>query len=60
MAKGAYYQGLIYANRDVEPVDFGKISLGIAEVELAKRKKERRLFNGAARKVRRIFCYRST
>ena len=39
MAKGAYYQGLIYANRDVEPVDFGKISLGIAEVELAKRKK---------------------
>lgn len=39
MAKGAYYQGLTYANRDVKPVDFGKISLGVAQVELDRRKK---------------------
>jgi len=40
MAKGAsraaYYEGLQYANRNVEPVNFGALALGIAEVEKEK------------------------
>lgn len=35
-SKAAYYEGLQYANRDVKPVDFGGLALGIAQVEKEK------------------------
>lgn len=35
-SKAAYYEGLQYANRDVKPVDFGRLALGIAQVEKEK------------------------
>jgi len=35
-SKAAYYEGLQYANRDVKPVDFGGLALGIARVEKEK------------------------
>ena len=38
MSKGAYYQGLVYANKGVKPVNFGALATGIAEQELTKRK----------------------
>lgn len=41
----AYYEGLQYANKDVENVDFGGLALGIAQVEREKferRERERR------------------
>ena len=38
MSKGAYYQGLVYANRGVKPVNFGALATGVAEQELTKRK----------------------
>lgn len=38
MAKGAYYQGLVYANKGVKPVDFGALATGVANQELTKRK----------------------
>lgn len=38
MSKGAYYQGLVYANKGVKPVNFGALATGVAEQELTKRK----------------------
>lgn len=35
-SKAAYYEGLQYANKDVKPVDFGRLALGIAKVEKEK------------------------
>jgi len=35
-SKAAYYEGLQYANRDVKPVDFGGLALGISQVEKEK------------------------
>lgn len=44
-SRAAYYEGLQYANKDVKPVDFGALALGIAGVEKEKfqrREKERK------------------
>jgi hypothetical protein len=35
-SRAAYYEGLQYANRNVKPVDFGALALGIADVEKEK------------------------
>ena len=32
-SKAAYYEGLQYANKDVKPVDFGALAMGLADVE---------------------------
>ena len=35
-SKAAYYEGLQYANKDVKPVDFGALAMGLADVEQKK------------------------
>lgn len=49
-SKAAYYEGLQYANKNVEPVDFGSLAMGMADV--AKEKYER---DERARKERENF-----
>lgn len=41
-SKAAYYEGLQYANKDVKPVDFGALALGISGVYKEKYEREKK------------------